>query len=165
MFPPVASGVTFRNLHVLVCIAIGGQSCTAGWVCVQSGAVQEHGMSPPANIDPVSQPKIFLILCCLNLCLTIVYNKWIKRLFPSRLLFSFPRSLYTRCSINAGWISFRFTAEGSLTCCFASRSIWRPRTPPAPWASHQHTLLILRRKDVIQATGAGIHPPPAPPGR
>lgn len=36
------------------------RAATAGWVCVQSREIQEDGVSPTANIDPVGQPKIFL---------------------------------------------------------------------------------------------------------
>ena len=55
VFSPADSGVCIASLF-WTC----GTELQRQMVCVQSGEVQEHGMSPRANSETVAQPKIFL---------------------------------------------------------------------------------------------------------
>lgn len=69
----------------------GVQSCTAGWVCIESGGSPRTWHVPHSNCRHCWSSKDFPILCCLNLCLNIVYNKWIIALLSLMLALFIPK--------------------------------------------------------------------------
>lgn len=125
------SGATFGRVSLLVCTEVGVQGCTAGWVCVQSGGVQERGVCP-RKYRHCWSAKDFPILCCLNVCLTIVHNKWVKWLFSLTPALFFSEELahwvLRVCALHfTGWLAA--ASPAALLPEAASAPLWASLPP------------------------------------
>lgn len=64
--------ISFGTFMWLVWIEGGIQSCAVRWVCVQRGSLGTPRSPPPAHIDIVGLPKIFLVSAA-STCALILY--------------------------------------------------------------------------------------------